>query len=310
MRITLTLNDSAGKPRGTVDVVLDWATMTWKKGDETPGVWLAIAGTDAGRFQVNGTKLEILESDRVLFTLENGPADRYDAFRSGNTQGSVTAAFDATLTGGRLTWSIDVKALLFPEQLSPFRKQLLSRLQSLLDAPYLSKNYDILTGGLRREDKGVKSTAGVYTSCGSMPGFVVGEMARFKGLSGSAATAYIDKYSLNGTNIVRIKGVRYNCWVENDLQKRPKPGDVYALLNKGTSNKASDGISHVGVIQECSGGVWKTMDLGQGSGFDGKKDVTREYRADSGELFGETNQGGGFRVLAGWVDVDEYLKLG
>ena len=81
MRITLTLNDSAGKPRGTVNLVLDWATMTWKKGDETPGVWLAIAGTDAGRFQVNGTNLEIASclrsrTGRPTATTRFAPATR------------------------------------------------------------------------------------------------------------------------------------------------------------------------------------------------------------------------------------------
>ncbi len=310
MLIRFSVFGSDQKPRGNAAVRLNWDDMTWKVTESAPGFWMVLAANAAGRFQVlQDGKLGLFDGNTQLLELLNAPNGRFDAFKP-KAGGAITGAIDGTLVGLRVEWQVDVIDALFPATLTPFREHLLRRLNSLLPAPYLSKQYDELTGSLRRDDPGVKGATGVYTSCGSMPGFVVAEMGRFKGLKGKPLSDYINTYSLNGTNIVRIKGKRFNCWTENDLQKRPQKGDIYALLNRGETDKALSGISHVGVIQDCSGDQWMTMDLGQGSGFDGKKDQQRHYKADTGELYGETNQGGGYRVLAGWVDVDEYLKLG
>ncbi len=136
-------------------------------------------------------------------------------------------------------------------------------------------------------------------------------MGQFKGYTeAKALDRYMNKYSLNGTNLIRSRGIQHNCWREWSLGDRPQPGDLYGLLELNKHDRKRDGFCHVGVIQESSGDVWKTMDLGAKSGFDGAKDSVRPYNANTGELWGEDNQGGGYRVLAGWVDVDAYLKIG
>ncbi len=320
MFIKIDVINNQGALKGNIRLRLDWQQKTWSLLEDPTLVWPSICKATTGKFEFKDWGvLWIWDNLRHLFILWDAPNDELDIF----TPAASGAIFDpvdsANFKDGKINWSIDFT----PSNLagaqpkpaavqasSPFREHLLKRLNELLDAPYLSKNYDTLTGGLRRTDPGVTGAAGVYTSCGSMPGFVTFEMGTFKGLKGKAHQDYMNKYSLNGTNIVRIKGLRYNCWRENDLVERPIPGDIYALLNKGDKDKKNSGISHVGVIQDCAGNPWKTMDLGQGSGFDGKKNAPRDYKADIGELYGETNQGGGYRVLAGWVNVDDYLKLG
>lgn len=314
MIINTEIFDSQDLSKGRVQISLDWQSKTWSIEKDERMAWNGITFRKSGGFELkdNGV-IWLMDNNTSIVIVHDAPTGEFDLFGP-PAGGRIFRPLDKSLTDASIKWSVDFTASLNAKQskgpvLTPFRKQLLKRINELLPAPYLSSNYDILTGKLRRDDPAVKGSTGVYTSCGSMPGFVTGEMARLKGYKGQAYETYINRYSLNGTNIVRIKGVRYNCWVENDGTIRPKPGDVYALLNHGATDKKNAGISHVGVIEDCSGDVWKTMDLGQGTGFDGNK-VERPYKQESCELFGETLQGGGYRVLAGWVDVDKYLQLG
>lgn len=321
MFIKFDLIDNQGAHKGSIRLQLDWQQKTWSLVDDPSLVWHGIWKETTGKFDFKDWGvLWIWDNlkEKNLFIVRDAPKDESDISAPASS-GAIFDPIEAAFKDGRINWSIDfTRSNLAAPQAKPaapttsaFREHLLKRLNELLPAPYMSKNYDRLTGSLRRTDPGVTGAAGVYTSCGSMPGFVTSEMGSFfKGLKGKALQDYMNTYSLNGTNIVRIKGVRYKCWRENDLVERPIPGDIYALLNKGDKDKKNSGISHVGVIQEINGDVWKTMDLGQGTGFDGKKDVERPYKPDVGELYGETNQGGGYRVLAGWVNVDDYLKLG
>ncbi|HBR56394.1 MAG TPA: hypothetical protein DEA22_02815 [Blastocatellia bacterium] len=314
MIINLEIFDSQKLSKGKVRVSLDWNSKTWSIEKDERMAWRSITLANSGRFELkdNGV-IWLMENYQCIVILWEAPTGEMDLFGP-PASGRIFGALDKSIIDAPIEWSVDFTASLYAKPktqapLSPFREHLLNRINQLLPAPYLSANYDILTGKLRRDDPGVKGSTGVYTSCGSMPGFVTGEIARYRGYKGHAYETYINKYSLNGTNIVRIKGLRYNCWTESDSSIRPKPGDVYALLNHGATDKKAAGISHVGVIEDSSGDIWKTMDLGQGTGFDGKK-VERPYKNDSTELFGETLQGGGYRVLAGWVDIDKYFELG
>src|SRR5262249_45836708 len=131
---------------------------------------------------------------------------------------------------------------------------------------------------LLKTDSRVTGTAGNYTTCGSLPGFITKQVASSKGLKGQAFVNWVTQHSLNGTNKVRELGNKLNCWVESAPNLKPKPGDIYALLNHGETDKKTSGISHVGVIEVATDTSWKTIDLGQHGGFDGDKN-NREYKA-------------------------------
>jgi hypothetical protein len=304
-----TYNNGSGYS-GTVAMAMDWQAKTWSIDEDRTSIWQKISPFKNGTFEVKDWGVIWLwDQFSNIMIIWDAPRHAFD-FKKLKAAGRIFAPRDTRFKDATFQWSIDLTKKATPSAptaaapLSPFRQHLLQRLNKLLPAPYLSENYKAL-GGM---DK-TKVEPG-YTSCGTMPQFVTSEMGLFKGLKGKAHMDYMNKYSLSGTNVVRMKGVRYNCWRENDLKERPIPGDIYCLLNRGATDKKLSGISHVGVIQDATGEMWKTMDLGQGSGFDGKKDVQRPYKPVEGELFGETIQGGGYRVLAGWVNVDEYLKLG
>ena len=119
--------------------------------------------------------------------------------------------------------------------------------------------------------------------------------------------------SLNGTGRVRDKGKQFNAWVKATGSNLPRPGDVYALLDRDAkgialTDRDKDGIGHVGIVLTAGPTLWETADLGQKAGWDGEI-TTREYHAGIGELFGQTNQPGAtkFRVVAGWVNVEDYF---
>ncbi len=317
MKIGVSTNQNA--QRSDVRLRLDWQTMKWTLADDPRTVWKRISFEKGGRFErKDWGVIWIWDNARNPLILHKAPSSGRD-FCCPAAEGRLYDPVDESLRDGTVAWSIDLAATLAappapaaapaPKLLSAFRLHLLQQLKQLLPAPYLSANCDVLTSKMRRSDPAIAGATGNYTSCGSMPGFVTSEMGKFKGLKGKAHENYMKTYSLNGTNIIRIKGLRYNCWRINDLVERPIPGDIYGLLVPKATDKEKALFSHVGVIEDCSGNPWKTMDLGQGTGFDGKR-VDRDYKADVGELYGETNQGGGYRVLAGWVNVDDYLKLG
>jgi hypothetical protein len=177
------------------------------------------------------------------------------------------------------------------ETMSARRSKIIDELlPGVLPSKYKEQKFIKLTFGLTKESPGV--TAG-YTTCGSLPMYI----ARMLG----------DKI-ITGTNGVRTAGVNKGAWVEAGDGARPKPGDLYALLNKDSTDRARGGISHVGVIVDASTDEWKTADAGQGDGWAADY-VTREYDPAAGTLSGEivgTTGPRPARVLAGWIDVDMY----
>lgn len=163
-------------------------------------------------------------------------------------------------------------------------------LPGVLPSAYGQQKFIKLTFGLTKDNPNV--TPG-YTTCGSLPMYI----ARM-----------LKDQVITGTNGVRTAGVKKNAWVVADGVKRPQPGDLYALLNQGETDRVNGGVAHVGVILDATGNHWKTADAGQGDGWAADY-VTREYDAQAGTLTGEVVKATGARpprVLAGWIDLDKY----
>lgn len=294
-------------------LTLNWASKTWQLNDDKSGAWPRITSAKKGKFEYKDWGvLWLFDGAKNIVIVHNPPsrAMDYDTMTGTARLYDVEPAMKDTILRWALDLGSDSKYFAIVRSPLPFtRLAYIERLRWLMPAPYLSSNNDLLTDKLRKDDPKVKGTAGKYTSCGSLPGFVSKQVASSKGLKGKAFENWMTKYSLNGTNKVRDLGMAHGCWVEASSDKKPKPGDIYALLNHGATNKKTDGISHVGVFDSVQGAKWKTLDLGQHGGFDGDINF-REYKASTTELYGESNQGGGFRVLAGWVDLEKYFMIG
>lgn len=163
-------------------------------------------------------------------------------------------------------------------------------LPGVLPSKYYELRFLKLTFGLTKESPAVSPG---HTTCGSLPLYVAWSLG--------------DK-AIRGTDGVRTAGVENGAWVEAGGDARPKPGDIYALLGKDATDRANDGISHVGVIVDASTDEWRTADAGLGDGWAADY-VTREYDPEAGTLSGEnlgTNGPRSAQVLAGWIDVDLY----
>ena len=294
-------------------LTLNWASKSWQLTDDKANVWNRVTTAKTGKFEYKDWGvLWLFDGTKNIVIVHNPPSRAMDY----DTMTGTARLFDVEpeMKDTILRWALDIgtdsKFFAIAKSPLPFtRVAYIERLRWLMPAPYLSSNNDLLTDRLRKDDPKVKAAAGKYTSCGSLPGFVSKQVAASKGLKGKAFENWMNKNSLNGTNRVRDLGMALGCWQEASPDKKPKPGDIYALLNHGATNKKTDGISHVGVFDSVQGTKWKTLDLGQHGGFDGDINL-REYKAATTELYGETNQGGGFRVLAGWVDLEKYFMVG
>ena len=294
-------------------LTLNWASKSWQLTDDKANVWNRVTTAKTGKFEYKDWGvLWLFDGTKNIVIVHNPPSRAMDY----DTMTGTARLFDVEpeMKDTILRWALDIgtdsKFFAIAKSPLPFtRVAYIERLRWLMPAPYLSSNNDLLTDRLRKDDPKVKAAAGKYTSCGSLPGFVSKQVAASKGLKGKAFENWMNKNSLNGTNRVRDLGMALGCWQEASSDKKPKPGDIYALLNHGATNKKTDGISHVGVFDSVQGTKWKTLDLGQHGGFDGDINL-REYKAATTELYGETNQGGGFRVLAGWVDLEKYFMVG
>lgn len=303
MFLQLEVFDSNKRFQGYAEMMMDWTKKTWQIMDDDWFVWNRIGFSKGGTFEFKSWGVIWLwDQARNTVIFWDAPKNNFD-FSNYSGQARIFDPRDSALKEGKINWKIDMtvktsSTAAAAPGLTPLRIQLLTLLRKVLPCSYMDKNYKLIAPGLTKQGGG-------YTTCGSLPGFVTSELGG-KPL-GKGWETYMQKYSLNGTNAVRIKGLKYGAWVDGEIGKRPKPGDIYALLNHHKTDRVNDGISHVGVIMDSSGSVWKTADMGQGGGYDGKIDVERPYKADTGELWGESNQGGGYRTIAGWVDIDKYF---
>ena len=313
MLIKFDVVDNKKQSIGKSALTLNWTSKSWQLTDDKAGAWKSVTAAKTGKFESKDWGVMWLFDGPKNIVIVHNPPSRamdYDTLAGSARLYDV----DGPMKDAWLKWTLDLgtdsKFFAIVKSPLPFaRAAYVERLNWLMPAPYMSSNNDLLTDKLRKDDPKVKGTAGKYTSCGSLPGFVSKQVAASKRLKGKDFENWMNKYSLNGTNKVRDLGKQYGCWVEASSDKKPKPGDIYALLNNGATNKATDGISHVGVFDSERGKNWRTLDLGQHGGFDGDINM-REYKPATTELSGEINQGGGFRVLAGWVDLEKYFALG
>ncbi len=166
------------------------------------------------------------------------------------------------------------------EALSARRTKIIDELlPDVLPSKYYELRFLKLTLGLTKESPSVSPG---YSTCGALPMYV----ARMLG----------DK-AIGGIDGVRAAGITHGAWVEAGGEARPRPGDIYALLDEDETDRAGGRISHVGVIVDASTDEWRTADAGLGDGWAADY-VTRVYDPDAGALSGE--------ILAGWINVDRY----
>ena len=315
MKLNFEVRDTMNRAIGNTTVAFDWKGRGWAVTDDKMGAWKRVASRKIGRFEFKDWGvIWMFDQMKNIAIVHDSPRSAFDMNWTRGTA-RLYQPLDGSLKDAHAIWNLDMGGIsrwrVINTMKLPFdRSAYINRLNSMFPAPYdLSENsnYFFLTHGVNKDT--VKKDHPGYTSCGSLPGFVSAQVALSKGHLNDAQKKWVEKYGLEGTNRVRDQGRAHGCWVEAATDKKPKPGDVYALLNYGVTDKLGGGISHVGVFEKEVGTQWTTFDLGQGGGFDGKKN-TREYRPGPCELTGEINQGGGFRVVAGWVDLEKYFKIG
>jgi len=297
---------------GNSTITLNWTSRTWLLTEDKTDAWKRISQAKTGKFEYKDWGvIWMWDQGKNIVIVHDAPSKALD-FDTLKGTARLYEPYQNDMKDAILKWTLDLGQIskfsaIINSPLPFSRAAYIGRLNWLMPAPYLSVNNDILTDRLRKDDPKVAKVAN-YTSCGSLPGFVSKQVAFSKGLKGDAFNRWMGTFSLNGTHKVRDTGVKYGCWVEAAPNKKPKPGDVYVLLDRGKTDRKADGISHVGIFEMESGNNWSTFDLGQSGGFDGKKN-SREYKPATTELYGESNQGGGFRTIAGWVDLERYWKV-
>lgn len=305
MILNLNFVNNGGRNIGSASLMIDLKNKGWSffKGDK--GIWQRITFSTKGKLELKDWGVVWLFDEMGVnrIIIRDAPTNNLETFKPSGAA-RLYKTLDSSLEDMVFEWKVDVQATNALKGsagggMSSIRQRLLEDLNRVLPCSYMDNNYKKITGGLTKQ-------GGSYTTCGSLPGYVSAKMWEFK-TGKMADIKTLTRITLNGTNNVRIKGKKFGVWVEANLIDRPKPGDVYALLDYNKTNKNDDVIGHVGVIQTSSGENWTTADLGQGDGYSGKRDMKRPYKPATGELYGESNQGGGYRILAGWVDLDQYF---
>jgi hypothetical protein len=297
--------DSTQTLVGKTAINLDWKRHQWSVGEDKAHAWNHVSASRSGTFDFKDWDVIWLwDKARNVAIIWDAPKNATD-YSTKNGQARLYDPADPNYKDNVINWTIDVPASAAAAARAtylatlPLRPRLMAILRDVLPCTYNDEKYKRIAPGLTKQ-------GGNYTTCGSLPGFVSSELGGRP--LGKGWDTYMKTRSLNGTNIVREKGIKYGAWVQGDPGKRPKPGDIYALLNWEKTDRLKDGISHVGVIIDSTGETWKTADMGQGTGYDGKIDTPRSYKPGTSELWGESNQGGGYRYLAGWIDIEKYFS--
>jgi hypothetical protein len=300
--------NESGKLLGKISFVIDWKNMKWGIHKDKQNIWPRISPSARGKIrQIDGRHLHLFdEMNKLRIIFQDGPASELDIF---NPTGSarISSSIDSALTDTVMPWSIDFAAAAAESRskgnkMNALRKRLLDHLGTVLPCSFGDKNYNTITGSLP------KQADPNYTTCGSLPGYVAAKLWEYK-YGRKADNNTLVRIGLNGTNIIRIRGKKFGVWIPADLIERPSPGDIYGLLDCHKTDRDVDILGHVGVIEDASGDIWKTHDLGQGDGYSGVKSMPREYNPTTGELYGAIRRCK-WRVLAGWVDIDLfYAKI-
>ncbi len=283
---------------------------SWFIEDDPQNLWPLLGVSRRGSFERPWDAVawvgdrDSMGKKRTPVIMWNPPKGELDTVRECG-KARIFEPIDSNFKEGIITWTVDA-----PPVLSDRRAKILAICEEMLDHKYMDEKYDRMTAKLRKTDASVtsfeqweyeddgktpkKNPDGSikkkrnYTTCGSLPGYI--------------SVVLGDKEGLNGTNRVRDQGLKHKCWVVATGENRPMPGDIYMLLDS-----QERGAAHVGVIQSAKGCEWVTADMGQGGGgWDGKKNTKRGFNPATIRLSGEALQGGGYRRLAGWLDVDRY----
>lgn len=342
MLISLNIFDASFRQRGQARIRIVWGANRWMIDEDRDRVWQMMGFSQAGTIERNEWGVAWLHdfdeksSRRAVTAMWNAPRGETD-HRNVRGLARICDPSDKSFANGKLSWSVDnpyglITGPHWPTinafELSTRRRFVLAELDKVLDHKYMDSNYEKCAPGLRKNTPAVveqevwatdssgkyiplttgyaamtdaEKTAAYasavaagnvqksrkYTTCGSLPGYV--------------ATLLRDTTRLGGTNGIVSKAKEHGAWVEATGKNRPRPGDIYALLDSKNT-----GVSHVGVILDATGNVWTTADMGQGGGWDGKKNVKRKYNCETVRLAGEILQGPGDRKLAGWLDLDRY----
>ena len=152
------------------------------------------------------------------------------------------------------------------------------------------------------------------TSCGLLPGTVMGAAGVAKSLKAGKGQALLTGPSVGG---MRDEAMKIGAWHVAAKGDIPPPGAPYML----TSDAACKAVEHVGIIHQTDvpdpqhGLVWRTMDAGQGGDGYAAMAVTRkvERRGDGvwliNTLPGQLGDPSKWRKLAGWVDLDRVAAV-
>ena len=146
------------------------------------------------------------------------------------------------------------------------------------------------------------------TTCGALPGYVAGKL-------GVEASIAREGMMSSGLNSVRDAARKQKSWTPNSPLfqamsggQMPRPGDIYALCS---THHPDSLLVHIGIVVRPGkdGANWWTADSGQGKWPDQEcRLVQRQYTNSDCMMTGESTTGlvRNKRMLAGWVDVDQY----
>ena len=149
--------------------------------------------------------------------------------------------------------------------------------------------------------------SGPGTNCGAFPGLIMGrypvvpayKRGAFK-VKTKTDLLYLTSPTTQWKELAEAVDAQMNppkkVWVPFNGSNRPKPGDIYSLLQHEDRSK----FQHVGIFVKEEGDTWITADGGTGeNGYQGGWNH-RKFKS-SGEIQGEK---GNLAWVAGWVDLD------
>lgn len=200
----------------------------------------------------------------------------------------------AYLTSGK---ALPVVKSLVPGGMSPLRKRIINDIipkyvpSTYGDARFskLAPGYEVHidpdTGKLVQTFQG-NVLPESFTTCGSLPCRIGYDLGVKDGITRC------------GVPGMRDIGKAAGAWVDAG-RRRPEPGDFYGL-----SQTPGGILTHVGIIIDASGPIWRTADAGQGPhDKQAAAYLDRPYDAKALTLGGPA----GPRPFAGFLDVEKYM---
>ena len=265
LAIQLTLSEK-GK-RQDVSCRLDFADQQWSM-SRPSGRWNDVVFSTKGKFEVRDNGVIWIwdgptsrPNSHNTMIIRNAPRSQRDVrHRSGVCR--IYKARDPSMNNRLVSWKVTSRiAMSFDSSkvLSPIRK----RMMDVCDAK-LPKGikYNYFAGQPKNDGAGV-------TNCNIFVGLILSYinpnrikmMKRIAGEPFAMPRFQWDKYA---QKIDRLKSPLQSTWIPFSSGKRPRPGDIYlleVLKDKGKLKKGQ--TQHIGIIEDATGNVWKTIDGGQ-----------------------------------------------